>query len=90
MLEIIALILLSKRIHGTAEDKGLSGAFYVAFLIALWIAGEIAGIAIYGALSGRHLLGTALFGLCGGGIGAAIAFATVKIVPSSDDAVGWA
>jgi hypothetical protein len=90
MLEIIALIMLSKHIHSVADDKGLSGGFYVFFLIALWIAGEIAAMAVYGAMGGGHLIGMALFGLSGGGLGAAIAFGAVKLVPSSSDSVRWA
>ena len=43
MIEIFALIAMSKNISARAKSQGRSGAPFVLLLIALWFGGEIGG-----------------------------------------------
>jgi hypothetical protein len=55
MLEIIALIFLSRRIGTNAFDKGYSKGLFIFLTVVFWIAGEMAG-----ALIGYIVIGDGL------------------------------
>jgi outer membrane lipoprotein SlyB len=66
MLEIIALIFLTKEIGKIAVEKGLKPAPWKLYTVLAWIAGEIAGgiigILIFG---GNNLVSAALVAIGG-------------------------
>ena len=64
MLEIIALIFLTKKIGVLAEQKGLKPGTWKLYAVLSWIAGEIIGIVIGFALFGQsNLVPAVLLGL---------------------------
>jgi hypothetical protein len=90
MLEIIALIALSKRIGNTVQAKGLSPTRYKVLLVVLWFIGEIAGLMAFNALeSGIRDGETLVLVLCaaaGASLGAVAAFTIANAaVPVLDD-----
>jgi hypothetical protein len=89
MLEIIMLIILSKRIGNIAESKGLQGGAYKALLVGLWIVGEILGIVAYAALDGDSTLFLLMMSFAGAGIGGAIAFAVANNAKPVIDEDAW-
>lgn len=56
MLEIIALIFLTRRIGDLAEQKGESKGKWKAFTVLAWFGFEIVGIIIGMALMGEDLM----------------------------------
>jgi hypothetical protein len=46
MLEIVALIFLTRQIGRIAESKGLKPGTWKLFTVLAWIAGEIAGVVV--------------------------------------------
>lgn len=81
MLEILALLVLLKRIGKILEQKGRPGGWYKLLTVGLWVGGEFIG-AIVGVLftgsSESTNLGVYLFALLGAAVGAAIAYAIVS------------
>ena len=67
MLEIIALVLLSRQIGQLAVRKGLPSLRWKLYLIGAWVGLELVGVIIGLALFGDgNLVGVGLFGLmCG-------------------------
>ena len=68
MLEIIALIYLTKKIGTLALDKGQKEGKWKLILVLAWIAAEITGIIIGKIIFGKEdLVGSILIGLgCAG------------------------
>lgn len=90
MLEIIALIFLTKRIGNIVQAKGLSPARYKALLVALWFVGEIAGFVAFGALESSMRTNETgffvVFGLLGAALGTITAFAiAIAATPILDE-----
>ncbi len=75
MLEIIALIVLAKRIGSILREKGRKAGWYQFLLVVLWGGGQfvgfIAGIVLTDAEDGLVLY---LFAIIGAALGATIAF----------------
>ena len=79
MLEILAVIALSKKIAEIANEKGRSGAW--GFLGATgWFTGEVFGF-IIGVMVTESLFGAYFFGLAGAIGGAVVAWQVVKNLP---------
>ena len=72
MLEIAALVILTKRIGKIVSHKGYQPGWYKLMVIGLWLAGEFTG-GIAGTLIADHRLGTYIGALLGAVIGASIA-----------------
>ncbi len=73
MIEILAIVALSRRIKKIVTAKGLKPGKYIGILVALWIGMEVLGFLIGGALFGESLL-IVVFGLAGAAIGGLLAF----------------
>jgi uncharacterized membrane protein len=72
MIEIAALIILTKRIGKIVSQMGYQTGWYKIMGIGLWLAGEFIG-GIVGTLVTDHALGTYIGALLGAVIGAFIA-----------------
>jgi small-conductance mechanosensitive channel len=68
MLEIIAIISVSRTIRAIALEKGLKPSKYIIILIALWIGFEMLG-GILGALLFGPGLESYLIAIVGAGVG---------------------
>src|SRR4030042_2608698 len=79
MLEIIALIYISRFIGMKAGEKGHNGNFYKFLFIALWILGEIIGWKIGGSYVSENIERYP-FALTGAVIGALIVVAIVSFM----------
>ena len=88
MLEIVALIFLTRHLSKTAKLKGHTGA-YAALGPVLWIGGEIMGAFMGTLLTGELLVGIVI-GLVCAVVGAAISAAVVHNLPNKylDDDFG--
>jgi hypothetical protein len=85
MLEIIILVLLTKKLKAIAVAKGRSGG-WAALGPLCWIGGEILG-AVLGMAFGMSELSLYGGALAGAAIGAAIAWVVVNGLSSNDDAL---
>ena len=65
MLEIIALILLTRHIGKIAERKGLKTSSWKLYTVLCWIAGEVVGITIGMGLFGMDIVSLMLMGIAG-------------------------
>lgn len=81
MLEIIILVILSKRIGNIAQAKGLAPGRYKALLVVMWFLGEITGLFGFKALdSAMHIphssetMVLVIMAAAGAIIGAVVAF----------------
>jgi hypothetical protein len=79
MLEIIALIFLSRKIGTTAFDKGYSKGLFVFLTIIFWIAGEFIGGLIGFVVVGDGL-GPYVFALLGAGLGYGLIYFIVNTI----------
>jgi hypothetical protein len=52
MLEVLALVFLSKKIGAIAEQKGLKASGWKLRLVLFWILGEISGVVVAGLIFG--------------------------------------
>jgi hypothetical protein len=69
MLEIVALILLTRHIGKIAQKKGLKPGTWKLYTVLCWIAGEITGMIIAMLLFGDDIVSiilTAIAGAVGG------------------------
>ena len=77
MLEIIALMALTKRIGSIVEQKGHKSRWYKVLTVVLWFGGEltggILGLIVAGADESAQCL-IYLFALLGAAVGAVIAY----------------
>lgn len=84
MLEILALLVLTKRIGKIVEEKGHKSGWYKALAVGLWFGGEIVGlilgILIVGGDSSARWL-PYLIALIGAAVGAGIAYAIANNLP---------
>lgn len=65
MLEIIALILLTRYIGKKAEKKNLKPGTWKLYTVLCWIAGEITGIIVGMILFGKDIVSIILVALAG-------------------------
>lgn len=66
MIEIIALIFLTKQIGKLAADKGLKPGKWKVYLVLAWIAGEFVGVAAGMLLFGPdNIFSVLLVGIAG-------------------------
>ena len=79
MLEIIALIFLSRKIGANAFDKGYSKGLFIFLTVVFWIAGEFIG-ALIGFLIVGDGLGPYLFALMGAGLVYALIYFIVNML----------
>ena len=64
MLEIIALIFLTKKVGETATRKGLPPGRWKLYTVLTWFAFEVAGFIVGALLFGSgNIIGLALFGM---------------------------
>jgi hypothetical protein len=86
MLEIILIVVLSKKIAAMASEKGRAAAGYVVLFILGWLGGEFIG-AIFGVILNKgDMRPTAyLFALIGAAIGAGSVFTLVALLPSLEE-----
>ena len=68
MLEIIALIFLTRQIGKLAEDKGLKPSTWKLYTVLAWFAGEIAGAVVGVMIFGVNNLVSVLLVALGGAI----------------------
>lgn len=85
MLEIIAIIALSRKIHENAEDKGLPGWPFVLLLLGSWFGFEFIGI-LFGVLVARpgdlgSICGIYVLAFMGATFGALMSFVVVAAWP---------
>lgn len=67
MLEIIALIFLSKEIGNIAATKGLKPALWKFYMVLAWISGEILGITVgFMIFQVDNIISIMLIGIAGG------------------------
>ena len=78
MIEILALIFLTRKIGAICEEKGRKTGWYKALTVLLWFgfeaAGVVIGIVAFGAEGGVIYL----YALIGAAVGTGIAFLIVK------------
>ena len=65
MLEIIALILLTRHIGKVAERKGVKTSTWKLYTVLAWIAGEVAGIIAGIIFFGNDMVSLMLMGIAG-------------------------
>lgn len=81
MLEIILLVVLTRRIGHILEQKGRKSGWYKLLTVALWIGGEVAGAIVGGvivAATGASELIIYLIALMGAAAGAGVSFLIAK------------
>ena len=97
MLEILAIIVLSRKIAAITKEKGRSAAGWIVMFVALWIGGEILGVfiamfasAIANGGDEPNMIVAWVGGLVGAATGAVISFAVVKsLAPIGRDDEYW-
>lgn len=77
MLEIIALIFLTKKIGAICEDKGRKAGWYKALTVLLWFGCEVAG-AFIGVITVGGGVIVYVYALIGAVVGAGISFVIAK------------
>ncbi|MEW6129679.1 MAG: hypothetical protein AB1757_21745 [Acidobacteriota bacterium] len=78
MLEIILLIVLTRKIGEICESKGRKATGYKILTVVLWFGGEIVGAIIGAILAGGEGVMVYVMALIGAAIGASIAFLLAK------------
>lgn len=63
MLEIIALIFLTRKMGRLAETKGLKSGIWKLYTVLAWLGAEFLGVMIGVSLFGNNLIPLMLFGL---------------------------
>ena len=90
MLEILALVYLTRRIGDIAREKGRKAGWFKFMTVVLWIGCEIGG-AVAGGIAAALLdwpeAVTYLFALVGAVVGAGLSFLIVKTLPVRDAAL---
>jgi uncharacterized membrane protein YeaQ/YmgE (transglycosylase-associated protein family) len=89
MLEIIALIYLTRRVGEIAREKGRKAGWFKLMTVVLWLGCEIGGAIAGGiatALMGWPEAVIYVFALVGAVVGAALSFLIVKTLPVRDAA----
>lgn len=90
MLEIIALVFLTRKIGEIVESKNRKAGWFKVMTVVLWIGFEIAGAlvgGVYSALTGASDAFTYLFALIGAACGAGLSFVIAKSLPVRDAAL---
>lgn len=90
MLEILALVYLTRRVGDIAREKGRKAGWFKLMTVLLWIGCEIGGAVAGGiavALTGWPEAVIYLFALVGALVGAALSFLIVKTLPVRDAAL---
>lgn len=86
MIEIFALIALTKKIASMAQAKGRSAKLFRALTEILWVFNEISFVVIAIRLLGvRSTPGVVTAALAGGAIGGLISFLIVKFIPAGSN-----
>jgi hypothetical protein len=86
MLEIILIVVLSKKIASIASDKGRVAAGYVVLFIVGWLGGEFFGAVVGVILNRGEVSGIAyVFALLGAAVGAGSVFTLVTLLPPVED-----
>jgi membrane protein YqaA with SNARE-associated domain len=85
MLEIILIVIISKKIATMLAEKGRSAAGYIVLFIFLWIGGEIIGAIVGTVITGFNFLAYVFFALLGAAIGGTIGYLIANSVPALDD-----
>ena len=83
MLEILALLALTKRIGNIVESKGHKATKYKWMTVGLWFGGEIVGVILGAIIAGGSDSAQCLIyvvALIGAAIGAAIAYSIANNV----------
>jgi hypothetical protein len=84
MLEIIALIFLTRKIGEIVESKNRKAGWFKFMTVALWIGCELTGAIIggvYAALTGASDAVAYIFALAGAVVGALLSFVIAKSLP---------
>jgi hypothetical protein len=90
MLEIIALVYLTRRVGEIAREKGRKAGWFKLMTVVLWIGCELGGAVAGGiavALAGWPEAVTYVFALVGAAAGAGLSFLIVKTLPVRDAAL---
>ena len=90
MLEIVALIFLTRKVGEIVESKNRKAGWYKFMTVALWIGFEVVGAIIggvYVALSGASDAFSYLFALVGAACGAGLSFIIAKSLPVRTEAL---
>ena len=82
MLEIVVIVMLSRRIGAIAKKKGHKPRPNIIFFIVMWVVGEIIGGMIGAFLAKGHIWTSYVMALIGAAVGAVIAF---RVVNGLDD-----
>jgi hypothetical protein len=95
MLEIVLIVVISKKIAAMLKEKGRSSAGYIVLFVLLWFGGEIvgaivgtfvtmAGMAPGGMNDGFNFVAY-IFALFGAAIGGTVGYLIANAVPPLDD-----
>ncbi|HLL76907.1 MAG TPA: hypothetical protein VK421_16755 [Pyrinomonadaceae bacterium] len=90
MLEIIALIYLTRRVGEIAREKGRKAGWFKFMTVVLWFGCEIGGGIVGGvasAVAGWPDAVAYLFALVGAAVGAGLSILIVKTLPVRDAAL---
>ena len=88
MLEIIALIFLTRKIGEIVEAKNRKSGWFKFMAVVLWIGFEIVGAiagGTYAAMTGASEAVGYIFALVGAAVGAALSLVIVKSLPAKAD-----
>ena len=85
MLEILIIIMLSRRIGAIAKKRGHRSRPNIIFFIVMWIAGEFIGAMIGAFLAKGQIWTSYIMALLGAAIGAMIAFRVVSRLEDKSD-----
>lgn len=81
MLEILALLALTKKIGAIAETKGRKAGGYKFLTVILWFGGELVGALIGSAIGNGDTCATYAVAIAGAAIGAGIAYLITNGLP---------
>ena len=90
MLEIIALVYLTRRVGDIARAKGRKAGWFKLMTVLLWFGCELGGGvvgAVAAELAGWPEAAIYLFALVGAAFGAGLSFLIVKTLPVRDAAL---
>ena len=90
MLEIIALIYLTRRVGEIAREKGRKAGWFKLMTVVLWFGCEIGGAVVGGivtAIAGWPEAVIYVLALVGAAAGAGLSFLIVKALPVRDAAL---
>ena len=91
MLEIIALVMLTRRIGDIVKQKNRKSGWYKVMTVLLWFGCEVIGAVIGGiivGLTGSPDLFIYLIALAGAAVGAGIAYFIAKALPPLEPEMG--